>query len=491
MPSTNPPLSILRRNDLFISYSRRDKDFVHSLDAAFRKLNRDPWIDWEDISDGEEWRKAIAQGIENADTFIFVITPDSAASRECTKELEQAIAHNKRIIPIVRCETASVHPVLAELNWIFFRESDDFNIAFRKLIKAINTDLPHVQTHTRLLSRAIEWEHGRDDGFLLRGKDLKSAEEWLAKSEKKEPIPTELQYKYIIKSREVESADQRLADAGRRAKRIIRISTILSLSSLVSATAAIVFAVGQANHTIDELKQQTRQLNTDIKDRKSQIERLNLQQRRLNQDKTVLIKQLKKFGFTDKGVEDLLARSPAEQDYRVEQIKKANDSYHQTVEKLAAQAEASGSASAPLPKISASPAPSPSSVPAPSTPAQTQPMVQRLRPITVEYYPKDVDPEALQATLTKLGFNLEIKKSEVTNIPINILFYGKNVSEDDVKLVAYTLIRAGVQIRAIQPFTKLADEKATVIQVGALPGLDSKPALEVEKIRSQSLPLPR
>ncbi|KAM3114418.1 TIR domain-containing protein [Phormidesmis sp. 146-33] len=490
MPSTNSP-SILRRNDLFISYSRRDKEFVQILDAAFRKLNRDPWIDWEDIPAGEEWRKAIAHGIENADTFIFVITPDSAASKECIKELEQAIALNKRIIPIVRREATGVHPVLAELNWIFFRENDDFNIAFRKLIKAINTDLAHVQAHTRLLRRAIEWEHGRDDGFLLRGKDLKSTEEWLAQSGKREPIPTELQNKYITKSREVEAADQRLADVGRRAKQIVRLSAILSLSSLISATVAIVFAVHQANQTIDERNQQIQQLNTNIEARKSQIEGLNLQRRRLNQDKAVLIKQLKKFGFTDKGVEDLLASSPAEQDYRVEQIKKANDSYRQTIEKLAAQTDGSSIAETTPSSETIAPVPAPMPSTTPAAPDQTQIMVQKSQPITVEYYPKDVDPEALQATLTKLGFNLEIKKPEVTDIPINILFYGKNVSEDNVKLVAYTLIRAGVQIKAIQPFTRLADEKAMVIQVGALSGLEDKPALEVEEIRSQSLPLPR
>ncbi|NJK53397.1 MAG: hypothetical protein HC936_12360 [Leptolyngbyaceae cyanobacterium SU_3_3] len=121
----------------------------------------------------------------------------------------------------------------------------------------------------------------------------------------------------------------------------------------------------------------------------------------------------------------------------------------------------------------------------------SQAMVQRSSPVTIEYYPKDIDPEAVQKTLTKLGFNLNIKQASVTDAPLNILFYGRNVSEDDVKLVAYTLIRAGVQIKYIQPFTKLADEKASVIQVGALRELAEKPALDVEEIRSQSLPLPR
>ncbi|NJR48483.1 MAG: toll/interleukin-1 receptor domain-containing protein [Leptolyngbyaceae cyanobacterium CSU_1_3] len=522
MNAATPTFPTLRRNDLFISYSRRDKEFVSQLDAAFRQVNRDPWIDWEDIPDGEEWRKAIAQGIEGADTFIFVITPDSVASKECGKELDQAIALNKRIIPIVRRETEAVHPILTELNWIFFRESDDFNIAFRKLVKAINTDLGYVQTHTRLLGRAIEWEHGRDDGFLLRGKDLQSAEDWLASPEKKEPIPTEMHRKYIAKSREVAAADQRLAEVGRRAKRIIRISSIVSLVSLASAAVAITAAVYQANRTIEGLNQQTRRLSVEIEARKSQIEGLNLSQERLTKDNGVLIKQLKKFGSTDESIAALLSSSPQEQIYRVEQIKKANDSYHQTVEKLvSAQAQAQTQ-----PTISESPisiaAPSASPIVPPpaageeppqsiksaessermkskATDSQTagltivgsQAMVQRSSPVTIEYYPKDIDPEAVQKTLTKLGFNLNIKQASVTDAPLNILFYGRNVSEDDVKLVAYTLIRAGVQIKYIQPFTKLADEKASVIQVGALRELAEKPALDVEEIRSQSLPLPR
>ena len=36
------------QNDVFISYLRRDSVFVRSLNAAFRRLGRDPWVDWED-----------------------------------------------------------------------------------------------------------------------------------------------------------------------------------------------------------------------------------------------------------------------------------------------------------------------------------------------------------------------------------------------------------------------------------------------------------
>ncbi len=82
-------------------------------------------------------------------------------------------------MPIVRrgVDSKAVPQALAALNWIFFRESDDFDSAFQSLIKALDTDLEWVHVHTRLLVRAIEWDgNGRDDSFVLRGSDLKEAE---------------------------------------------------------------------------------------------------------------------------------------------------------------------------------------------------------------------------------------------------------------------------------------------------------------------------
>lgn len=51
-----------------------------------------------------------------------------------------------------------VHPALSKYNWLFFRDVDDFASAFQALIKAIDTDLDHVRTHTHLLVRANEWD---------------------------------------------------------------------------------------------------------------------------------------------------------------------------------------------------------------------------------------------------------------------------------------------------------------------------------------------
>ena len=201
--------------DIFISYSRKDKDFVHRLDESLKSRGREAWVDWEDIRPTEEWMQAIYGAIEGADTFVFVLTPDSVASDVCGREIAHAAAHNKRMVPIVAREpnAGSAPEALAKLNWIFFRESDDFEKATDALINALDTDLDRVHAHTRLLTRAIEWESkGKNKSFMLRGDDLRAAERWLADaSTSKEPKPTALQTEYIIASRKAATRRQQIA----------------------------------------------------------------------------------------------------------------------------------------------------------------------------------------------------------------------------------------------------------------------------------------
>ena len=86
-----------------------------------------------------------------------------------------------------------MHPSISTHNWLFFRETDDFDKAFESLITALDTDLSHVRQHTRLLVRAKEWEsNGKNPSFLLQGDDLTGAENWLAQGcgkKAKSPAP--------------------------------------------------------------------------------------------------------------------------------------------------------------------------------------------------------------------------------------------------------------------------------------------------------------
>src|SRR5215831_16601126 len=214
MPASPGDGQAPRSQEVFISYSRKDKEFVRRLDEELKRRDREAWVDWEGIPPGDTWEKTIYGAIESTHTFIFVLTPDSIASEVCGKEIAHAAGNNKRLVPIVHRDVAadSVPKSLGELNWIFYRESDDFNEATDKLISALDTDLGWVRAHTRLLTRAIEWDaNGRNNSFVLRGEDLRAAEQWLAEAgAQKERQPTALQTEYIIASRKASARRQRI-----------------------------------------------------------------------------------------------------------------------------------------------------------------------------------------------------------------------------------------------------------------------------------------
>lgn len=197
----------------FISYSRKNKAFVHALATAFEQHQHDIWVDWEGIPHGADWWHEIELGIEASHSFVFVISPDSIASEVCMKELKHAVDNNKRLVPLLYQEVSGkIPPELACLNWVFFRDDiEDFKQAFQNLLVTLDTDLDFVKHHTRLLTRAKEWqEHQFDNSFLLRGSDLSNAEQWLASCNKNQQIqPTQLHTRYIIASGQFHAKKQR------------------------------------------------------------------------------------------------------------------------------------------------------------------------------------------------------------------------------------------------------------------------------------------
>ncbi|MGE0820853.1 MAG: TIR domain-containing protein [Candidatus Binatia bacterium] len=211
--------------DAFISYARKDKDFIYKLQDAFTTRNRTAWVDLEDLYAGEEFWQRICTAIEEAHAFLFVMSPDSIASPYCRREIEHAVTHNKRIIPILYRESdeKSLPPAIAIRQWHFFRANDDFSTGFSLLLEALDVDPLWVHTHTRLLVRAIDWEtHEHDSSFLLRGKDLNNAEQWLSHAVQKDPQPTPLHTQYIIESRH--------ETAKRRGKVLVGVALSLAVS---------------------------------------------------------------------------------------------------------------------------------------------------------------------------------------------------------------------------------------------------------------------
>lgn len=168
-------------SDVFISYSRADREAVVRLTEALAERGKRAWVDLEDIPPSAEWMAEIRSAIESAEGYLVIVSPDLARSKVCAEELERARSANKRIIPVQVRPTNpdSVPGALSALNWIDATEGK-IESAAERVVQALDTDLEHVRAHTRLLVRAAEWEkRGQDRSLLLRGGDLAQAESFL------------------------------------------------------------------------------------------------------------------------------------------------------------------------------------------------------------------------------------------------------------------------------------------------------------------------
>ncbi|MCJ7433302.1 MAG: TIR domain-containing protein [Anaerolineales bacterium] len=228
---------------IFISYSRKDFDFAQKIVTALAANNLDTWIDWKSIPKGEDWEQEIYRGIEEADAFLFLISPDSVASEMCNKEIAHAVKNGKRILPIVirDADLKSIHPEISKRNWIFCRdEQDDFNKAIEETRKTIHTDYEWLKYHTELQVKALKWERKKDNSRLLRGKELQEAEKKLSEiSSQEDPQPTPLQREYILVSGKHEDRQRRQITIG------------LSLGLLILVVISVI-AWGQRNIAISE-----------------------------------------------------------------------------------------------------------------------------------------------------------------------------------------------------------------------------------------------
>src|SRR5512142_2246792 len=90
---------------VFISYSRKDKDTARKLTDALAMRKLDSWVDWQDIPPTADWEEEVYRGAETSDIFLILISPDSAQSEICRKELAHAVENGKRIIPVVVRDT--------------------------------------------------------------------------------------------------------------------------------------------------------------------------------------------------------------------------------------------------------------------------------------------------------------------------------------------------------------------------------------------------
>jgi hypothetical protein len=87
--------------DIFISYSRRDQEFVTRLAGDLNAQVAGVWFDQSTIQLGQKWNDEIVDGIRECKAFILVLSPDAAESKYVREEVSKALELGKTIFPIL------------------------------------------------------------------------------------------------------------------------------------------------------------------------------------------------------------------------------------------------------------------------------------------------------------------------------------------------------------------------------------------------------
>lgn len=190
--------------DAFMSYAREDVAVADALEALLAAHGKRLWLDRKDIPYSAPWRERARAGIDASKAVVFVLSPSWVASDACRFELEHAQETGKRLIPVAtspQMHADTLPRALADLAWIVIVDGQ-LDAAVDALVTTLETDLAWRDAHTRLLVRATEWaQAGRHATGVLRGNDLRAAEEWLSRQGGHRERATPLHSEFIVASR--------------------------------------------------------------------------------------------------------------------------------------------------------------------------------------------------------------------------------------------------------------------------------------------------
>src|SRR5215831_18481154 len=99
---------------IFVSYSRKDMDFIRRLAGDLETAKYDVWWDITDLRGGDDWPRVIPAAIASSNFILVVLSPNAVNSEWVEKEYTQALDLHKKIIPVMFAKS----PVPFALNTI-------------------------------------------------------------------------------------------------------------------------------------------------------------------------------------------------------------------------------------------------------------------------------------------------------------------------------------------------------------------------------------
>ena len=167
---------------VFLSYSRRDSEFVDRLDRDLSSRGYQVWVDREDIVGGGEdrWRRSTVRAIHDSDVMVLVLSPNSVESEHVERELSVAADNRRRVVPVLLRECQIPHGFQYELAGLQY--ADFSTVGFDEAMHQLAAQLgqptatgiehptsPSAPTHVRAPANAPGDVRRRQRMLLLLG----------------------------------------------------------------------------------------------------------------------------------------------------------------------------------------------------------------------------------------------------------------------------------------------------------------------------------
>ncbi len=90
-----------QRDDVFISYSRTDREFAQLLRQRLINAGLKVWRDREEMRGGRNWWEQIVEALQNVRYMVLCASPESMSSEIVTREWRQARQEGVCIVPVM------------------------------------------------------------------------------------------------------------------------------------------------------------------------------------------------------------------------------------------------------------------------------------------------------------------------------------------------------------------------------------------------------
>jgi len=109
--------------------------------------------------------------------------------------------------------------------------------------------------------------------------------------------------------------------------------------------------------------------------------------------------------------------------------------------------------------------------------------------VVVRYYQHESDGDKAHL-LVDFGFYLHVRpvnKTRYKTVSSNVIYYGHEFPERDLKLITYLLVKNGIPIKRLQPFRDYDGWKKKSLEIGGNPKLENEPTLTFFQIQAYSV----